>query len=865
MTDDMISEFIAEASDHLTRAEEILLGFSRQPDEVDAEAINACFRSLHTIKGCSGFLDLLRIQQLAHAGEQVLDALRTNDLSGSIAVFDALLQAVGRLQVHISILNGQATTLPEADDDCIQLLEEVRKVSVPMAAAPAAAPAPASVMESAGAHADDLVMAVNASLAQLIVIGATDAAGIAEVLAALAQRMLQGAWSVEARPLMTRMRQLADRLSGPDASEHFTAILELCTQLENAQRALAPTSAVVAAEVGDADADGSGEASGALGEFVSEALELLNHAESVVVGGLPLSAEQVNGIFRAFHTVKGMAAYLSLPAVEQEAHRFEAQIQEVRDHVAPADEGFIANVLCGVDAMRELVAEVKRRVATGAPRLPVAVQPVQPVPTIQPTVGGAAPASAPVAAAAPPSAVASAQATSAPAPKSERIGDLLTDLGVPRQVIEQAAAGLKPGERIGDRLVANGSATRQQVDKAASAQHQLKSGGEVFSRVATAKLEELMNQVGELLIAQAMVQHSPELIANSQLAQGVARQGRILRNLQVLSLSLRMVPLRGTFQKMARVVYDTAKKLGKQVEFSLGGEDTEIDRTLAETMGDPLMHMVRNGIDHGIEMPEARLAAGKPAAGRLRLESFQAGDDVVIRLIDDGAGMDPQRLRAKAIEKGLIDPALAMDEQACFQLVFLPGFSTAAKVTDVSGRGVGMDVVRRQVEEADGTVHIASVLGQGTTFTIRLPMTTAILDAMQLKVGAESLLMPVSSIVEMMRPKVGQVQTILGRGQVIRYRERMLPLVHLGTTFGISSCVVDPEQSTLVVIDNHGDDFVIQVDAILGQRQVVIKPFDEGLVHHPATSGTTILGDGRVALILNPACLVSGSAATEHT
>jgi two-component system chemotaxis sensor kinase CheA len=850
MTDDMISEFVAEASDHLTRAEEILLGFSRQPDEVDAEAINACFRSLHTIKGCAGFLDLVRIQQLAHAGEQVLDALRTNDLNGSLAVFDALLQAVGRLQVHISILNGQPTTLPETDADCIQLLEEVRKVSLPTA--------PASVTDSAGAQSDEVVMVVNASLAQLIVIGASDAAGVAEVLAGLAQRMLQGAWSAAARPLMTRMRQLADRLGGPDAGAHFTAILELCMQLESAQRELSLTSAVVAADDADDGADdggGDGEASGVLGEFVSEATELLNHAESVVVAGLPLSAEQVNGVFRAFHTVKGMAAYLSLPVVEQEAHRLEAQIQEVRDQVAPADEGFIAIVLCGVDSLRELVTEVKRRVATGASRLSAAV----PVPA---AVGSAAPASVSVAAS--PSAVISPKATSAPAKANERIGDLLTDLGVPRDLIEQTAAGLKPGERLGDRLVADGAATRQQVDKAASAQHQLKSGGEVFSRVATAKLEELMNQVGELLIAQAMVQHSPELIANSQLAQGVARQGRILRNLQVLSLSLRMVPLRGTFQKMARVVYDTAKKLGKQVEFSLGGEDTEIDRTLAETMGDPLMHMVRNGIDHGIEMPEVRLAAGKPAAGRLRLEAFQAGDDVVIRLIDDGAGMDPQRLRAKAIEKGLIDPAQAMDEQACFQLVFLPGFSTAAKVTDVSGRGVGMDVVRRQVEEADGTVHITSVVGQGTTFTIRLPMTTAILDAMQLKVGTESMLMPISSIVEMMRPKAGQVQTILERGQVIRYRERMLPLVHLGTTFDISSCIVDPEQSTLVVIDNHGDDFVIQVDAILGQRQVVIKPFDEGLAHHPATSGTTILGDGRVALILNPACLVRGSAATEH-
>jgi len=840
MTDDMMSEFIAEASDHLTRAEEILLGFSRQPDQVDAEAINACFRSLHTIKGCSGFLDLQRIQHLSHAGEQVLDALRTSDLCGSLAVFDALLQTVGRLQAHIAHLNGQSATLPDSDDDCVQVLEGVRH------------PTPATTEPTTTDQGS--LAAISAAISELIVSGPEDMAAATEALARLAQRMLVGTWNAEARPLMTRMRQLVDGLSGPAAQNYFQQILTLCGQMETIQRGgvvPANSSAASAASAASANAERSAAgvatpsegANGALGEFVAEATELLNQAEATMLGGKSFSAEQVNGVFRSFHTVKGMAAYLSLPDVEHGAHRFEAQIQHVRDGLAPADESFSSTVLCGVDAMRELVADVKRRLITGFERA---------APSPSPTSSPAAVATSAGAVVNGPN----SSALAAVPPAGERIGDLLADLGVPRKVIEQTAAELKPGERIGEKLVAEGAATRQQVDKAVSAQQALKSSADVFSRVATAKLEELMNQVGELLIAQAMVQHNPELPPNSNLAQAVGRQGRILRNLQVLSLSLRMVPLRGTFQKMARVVYDTAKKLGKQVEFSLGGEDTEIDRTLAETMGDPLMHMVRNGIDHGIEMPDVRVKNGKPAIGKLRLEAFQAGDDVVIRLIDDGAGMDPQRLRAKAIEKGLVDPNQPMDEQACFQIIFLPGFSTAAKVTDVSGRGVGMDVVRRQVEEANGTVHIASTIGKGTTFTIRLPMTTAILDAMQLKVGAENLLMPINSIVEMLRPKPGQVQTILDRGQVIQHRERMLPLVHLGEALGISGCIMDPGQAILVVIENRGADFVIQVDAILGQRQVVIKPFDEGVAHHPGTSGTTILGDGRVALILNPAFLV---------
>ena len=829
MTDDMMSEFVAEASDHLTRAEEILLGFGRQPDQEDREAINACFRALHTIKGCSGFLDLLRIQHLAHAGEQVLDALRTNDIHGSPAVFDALLATVARLQAHITVLGGTAIDIPESDDDCVRQLEAVRGRTSPSGVHPAATPTTVPT--------DDPLAAINEASAELIVCGADDAPAAIAVIDRLAKRMLQGPWNPEARPVMTRMRRLMDGLGGAQGQETYRLLLEGCARLAALQAETpGPTAGLptAAPAVPLAAAVQEPQAHGLLGEFVAEATELLAHAETTVLGGAPFTSDQVNGVFRAFHTVKGMAAYLGLPEVERDAHRFEALIQEVRDGRSPADEAFAAMVLGGVDALRELAAGVKRREALGL----AAPAAMAPAPAVEPAVSPAE-----------------------PPPAAPRIGDLLVDLGVPRAAVESSAAELKPGERIGDKLVADGAATPQQVAKAANAQHALKSGGEVFSRVATAKLEDLMNQVGELLIAQAMVQHNPELPPNSQLSQAVGRQGRILRNLQVLALSLRMVPLRGTFQKMARVVYDTAKKLGKQVEFSLAGEDTEIDRTLAETMGDPLMHMVRNGIDHGIEMPAARLAAGKPAAGKLRLEAFQAGDDVVIRLIDDGAGMDARRLRAKAIEKGLIDPEQVMDEQECFQLVFLPGFSTAAKVTDVSGRGVGMDVVRRQVEEANGTVHIDSIVGQGTTFTIRLPMTTAILDAMQLQVGAEIMLIPISMIIEMLRPRPGQVQSILDTGLMIQHRERMLPLVRLGTVLGIPGCIEDPTQATLVVVENRGADFVLQVDAILGQRQVVIKPFDEGVVHHPGTSGTTILGDGRVALILNPAFLVRPHAA----
>jgi two-component system chemotaxis sensor kinase CheA len=682
------------------------------------------------------------------------------------------------------------------------------------------------------------------------------------------------------------MRFLADALDGPDGVDVYGKIVALFVEWSEAHQANAPAAGVgepakPEPDMGELVADTAPDSApiphasalvergepppvDVLTDFVAEAQDLLNQAETTVVGRDHFNFDEINAVFRAFHTVKGMAAYMGLPVIEQAAHGYETGFQPVREGTVPANEGFAAAVLIGVDALRRLVNDVKADVArrrsgsdssrtpTSAAVVPVPASIVPPAPrAVSP--GVPAPVLVPVVQTQP---AALAQAPPSAVPLGERLGDLLVEQGVPRRAVERAAVALESGQRLGDKLVAEGVATRQQVEQAVQVQQSIKTAGDGFSRVATAKLEELMNQVGELLIAQAMVQHDPELVPNSHLAQAVTRQGRILRQLQVLSLSLRMVPLRGTFQKMARVVYDTAKKLGKQVEFGVSGEETEIDRTLAETMGDPLMHMVRNGVDHGIETQDERARAGKPAIGKLHLEAFHAGDDVVIRLSDDGKGMDAQKLRAKAIEKGLIDPHRPMDEQECFQLIFLPGFSTAAKVTDVSGRGVGMDVVRRQVEAANGSIQITSQPGQGSVFIIRLPMTTAILDAMQLRVGREHLLMPIGSVVEMLRPRPDQVKSLLGEGRVIEHRGRSLPMVCLADELAISGHQPDPSQGILVIIENRGSDYALQVDEILGQRQVVIKPFDQSVPHHPGASGTTILGDGRVGLILNPAHLV---------
>lgn len=267
--------------------------------------------------------------------------------------------------------------------------------------------------------------------------------------------------------------------------------------------------------------------------------------------------------------------------------------------------------------------------------------------------------------------------------------------------------------------------------------------------------------------------------------------------------------------------------------------------------------MVRNAADHGIEPPEARAASGKPAQGRITLSAEQSGDEVLIRLADDGRGMDPEKLRRKAVEKGLIGADQKLTEQEAFQLIFLAGFSTAEQVTGISGRGVGMDVVKRNVEQMKGTVEITSVLGQGSTFTIHLPMTTAILDAMLLRVGDQRFLMPMTALIEAVRPAPGQVHEVLGRGRVIESRNQLLPVALLGERFAIAAAENDPAAAVIMVIEHQRGRYALQVDEILGLQQVVIKPLAHGLEHHHGVAGTAILGDGRVGLILDPARILN--------
>lgn len=372
-------------------------------------------------------------------------------------------------------------------------------------------------------------------------------------------------------------------------------------------------------------------------------------------------------------------------------------------------------------------------------------------------------------------------------------------------------------------------------------------------KVRTDKLDRLVEMVGELVIAHSILLEDGVVRDATQhlLAQKVQHAEKIVRELQELSLGLRMVPLRGALVKLARLVRDLATRSGKQVNFETVGDETELDRTLVELLADPLMHMVRNAVDHGLESPEERLRAGKPAAGVVRIEASQVGDRVVVRLRDDGRGLQRERIIEKAILRGLIATGVGMSDSEVFDLIFSPGFSTAEVVSDVSGRGVGMDVVRRNLMSMRGRTLIESTAGEGTIFTIELPLTLAITDGMLVRVGAQRFIVPTARIRRCFRPAPAALCTVHGRGEMVQHGGEVLPLLRLHRTLAIESAQESVVDGILVVVGDGNDRVALLVDELLGQQQVVAKPLGESIGRVPGLTGGAILGDGRVGLILD--------------
>lgn len=413
------------------------------------------------------------------------------------------------------------------------------------------------------------------------------------------------------------------------------------------------------------------------------------------------------------------------------------------------------------------------------------------------------------------------------------------------------------------------SSTENSTVKDASAQKKApQQDGSI--RVNLSKIDQMVNLVGELVITQSMLSQFGDQAEQNpdstewidKLKEGLTHLERHTRELQESVMNIRMLPVSFAFNRMPRIVHDVSQKLGKNIELLMEGENTELDKTMLEQLTDPLVHIVRNSIDHGIESPADRIAAGKPEKGVVKMAAFHQGGNILIQITDDGAGINIDKVRQKAIEKGVIDPDSNLSHEEVVDLIFHPGFSTADVVSDVSGRGVGMDVVRRNIRGLGGTVEVKTKRGEGSVFTIRLPLTLAILDGQLASVGSQTYVFPLVSIVESIQVDKSLVKGIAGQAELYKLRDQYIPVIRLHNRFGVEDAKSDLAEGLLVVVEEGGRRAGIFVDDLLGQQQVVIKSLESNFMKIGGIAGATILGDGTVALILDVAEAVTSHKAS---
>lgn len=554
-----------------------------------------------------------------------------------------------------------------------------------------------------------------------------------------------------------------------------------------------------------------------LSEWVVETLEYLDAAEGALLAleTEPTDAESINVVFRAFHTIKGTAAFLGLDKIVDLAHHAESLLSRVRDGEVSFTADYADLSLRAADLLRDMVHGVQTAMQGGALIVPAGYAEImgqlrarddgdEPVPDDQP---------------------------------------------VPQPVVATPSTNDSEPERSPRQPDSNGAARRS-------------SGAEPADstvRVRTDRLDRLLDLVGELVVAQSMIAADETLTSGKhhQLEGKVEQASKLVRELQDLSTAMRMVPLQGTFRRLTRLVRDLSRATSKRVELIMEGEETEIDRNMVDIIADPLVHMVRNAIDHGIETPAERRAAGKAETGIVRLAAYHQGGNVVVELSDDGRGLDRDAITARAVSRGLIEKGAELSDSEIYSLIFAPGFSTAERVTDVSGRGVGMDVVRRNIESLQGRVDVSSEPGLGSTFTFRLPLTLAITEGMLVRVGRERYIVPTGHIYRSFRPQAELLSTVIGKGEVVLHHGQVIPLVRLHRLFDIADAEEDPTQATLMLVGDGTRRGALMVDEILGQQQFVAKPLGEGLGTIAGLAGGAILGDGRVGLIIDVTSLLA--------
>ena len=613
-----------------------------------------------------------------------------------------------------------------------------------------------------------------------------------------------------------------------------------------------------------------------LSDFVSEVKEHIDNIDSRLLSleNNPGDSDLLNAVFRVFHTIKGAAGFLALEEISRLAHITESLLDAARKGERKLRGGSIDVVFEAVDEMKNLVGTIEGAIATNSdsytssPTVDRLIDKIKIVlsqrqdsteaPDFQRTQApdAAAVATGTPAVSAPiqtdavePAEAASSQAIPAASeqPESQAAADFFDESDS-----EDDAFFEMPHENATHESAVTSPSTVQQT----GLKYRTKIKESI--KVDAENLDKLIDAIGELVIIEAMIRQDNGLraSASSNLLRTITQMDKITRELQTLGMSLRMIPIKATFQKMARVVRDLAKKGDKKIEFVTQGEDTMLDKSVVDRIGDPLIHLVRNAVDHGIESThDDRRASGKNPVGQILLTAFHKGGNIYIEIRDDGRGLDRSAILNKAAEKGLIREGNKLSDREIYNLILLPGFSTARKVTDVSGRGVGMGVVKRTIEDLRGNIDIQSEQGVGTTITLRLPLTLAIIDGMLVRIGGERYIIPTLSIVESIRPSAGDITTVANKGEMVAVRDKLIPLLRLADLFHISDATRTVEDSIVIVVEDSGRMTGILVDELLGQQSTVIKSLGalKGLA---GISGGSIMTDGSVGIILDIAGIV---------
>jgi len=617
-----------------------------------------------------------------------------------------------------------------------------------------------------------------------------------------------------------------------------------------------------------------------LNDFLTESNEMLEVLDQrfVTLESDPNNTDLLNEIFRAMHSMKGSAGFLGFNHLVDVAHRGENILNKLRQAEMAVSPTIISVILETIDVIKAIMADIRESGTDNhTPTQVIAAK-------LDAILSGTAPtqatSAAPVAPSAAPSMEALAAASELAAAQPPTLGEILVNEGFASkdQVLDALNAQQhqpEPKTPLGEILLQAKAITERALDQALHKQEKQPKPAEEDAtiRVETKRLDSVMNLVGELVLGRnRLIKIGTQLEQNHEsdpqvrvLSETLAQLNLVTTDLQLAVMKTRMLPIKKVFAKLPRMVRDLSQKLNKQVHLEMRGEETELDKSVADEVGDPLVHLVRNAIDHGIETPAERQAKGKPGEGQLTIAASQEGNSIVIRINDDGRGIQVEKIKAKALAKGLISEAelAAMEHREILNLIFLPGFSTAEQVTDVSGRGVGMDVVRTNIRKINGTVDLESEVGKGSQIIIKLPLTIAIIQALMVEVERSIFAIPLSTVIEAVRISRHDIKTINGR-EVLHLRDRVLPLIRLAQEFDIPT---DAERERFyVVVAALGDRRVgVVVDELRSQEEVVIKSIWDYLETVKGVSGATITGEGKVVLILDTSELVQNAQAWHNS